>query len=149
MTGLKGSKKNVLEKIEVDTKAIKEEKQSDESNSLSGNESSDSLIDEIGESGEEEESESLATKSNITSSNMSSGAITSTTGGTMKSGIGALQKNYKKFTGSSLGYNRNADPSVLAWGGRMEPSRLEQQQLDGIDGNKEEILKLIDEKLLN
>ena len=66
-----------------------------------------------------------------------------------KGGIGSLQKNVKKFTGSSLGFNRNGDPSVLAWASRVEPSRLGQQQLDGIDGNKEEILKLIDEKLLN
>ena len=69
MTGLKGSKKNVLEKIEVETKAIKEEKQSDESKSLgvksAGEDSSDSLTDEIGES-EEDESESFATKSNRT-----------------------------------------------------------------------------------
>ena len=141
-----------MEKIEVETKAIKEEKKSEESESLgvksAGEDSSDSLTNEINES-EEEESESLATKSNITSSNISSGAITSTTGGTMKKGIGALQKNYKKFTGSSLGYNRNGDPSVLAWANRIEPSRLGQQQLDGIDGNKDEILKLIDEKLLN
>ena len=141
-----------MEKIEVETKAIKEEKKSEESNSLgvksAGEASSDSLTNEIDESGEEETS-SLATKSNFTSSNISSGAVTSTTDGTLKKGIGSLQRNYKKFTGSSLGYNRNGDPSVLAWANRMEPSRLGQQQLEGIDGNKDEVLKLIDEKLLN
>ena len=38
---------------------------------------------------------------------------------------------------------------MLAWAARCEPSRLGVSSLAGIEGNKEEVLKLIEEKLTN
>ena len=68
---------------------------------------------------------------------------------TKPSGIGTFQRAVPKFTGSSLGFSRGGDPSVLSWAARCEPSRLGVSSLNGIEGNKEEVLKLIEEKLLN
>ena len=130
-------------RIEEETKTIKEE-ESDKSLDYKTN----SLTDELGES-DEDESESYATKSNFTKS---SKAVSSNKGGKIK-GIGVFQQTHKKFTGSSLGFNRKGDPSVLAWASRVESSRLGQSSLGniGLDNNvdKTEILKLIEVKLEN
>ena len=92
---IKEPNKNKIDKLE--TKTIKEE-ESDKSLEFK---SAASLTDELGES-EEDESESYATKSNFTKS---SKAVSSNKGGKIK-GIGVFQQTHKKFTGSSLGYNR-------------------------------------------
>ena len=64
-----------------------------------------------------------------------------------KSSIGGFQRVVPKFTGSALGYSRSGDPSVLAWASRVQDSSLGYSALSGIEGNKEEILALMETKL--
>ena len=103
---------------------------------------------------EEEDKVSIAatstfSKASFKSNTTFSASFTSAKTFTKPSGIGAFQRVVPKFTGSSLGFSRGGDPSVLAWAARCEPSRLGESSLNGIEGNKEEMLKLIEEKLNN